>query len=70
MNHEQLKREKVIEILKEWASTQENWKYHFNWIEKLNKDASDEELFNDYKQNAPNNCLEQTIKRISYLLIK
>lgn len=50
-----------------WALSKEKWKYHTHWIDKLDK-SSPEKLFQDYKDNAPSQCLEQTMDRMKYLL--
>lgn len=67
-DHNLLKVTYCIEnVLMPWALSRENWKYHTFWIDKLDK-SSPEKLFQDYKDNAPSQCLEQTMDRMTYLL--
>ena len=54
-------------ILRYWAATKENWKYHHNWIDKLDR-SSKEKFFNDYRDKCPGDCLEQTQERLIFLL--
>ncbi len=66
-DYDSLKMTYCIDILMQWAMSRENWEYHIYWIEKLDK-SSPEKLFQDYKDKAPSQCLEQTMNRMACLL--
>lgn len=65
----QLKINHVLGILREWARGQVNYKYHLNWINKLDT-SSEESLYSSYKDNACGYCLDFTNQRIAYILLK
>lgn len=65
----QMKINHVLGILKQWAYDQVNYKYHLNWIDKLDI-RSEESLYASYRDKACGYCLEYTNERISYILLK